>query len=87
MIRRREVWGDAYFRLTLFVRISPSLYRKIVSHVNIDGVEIDGRRVALTWQNTDELSAIVRRLRLRLRLKRTPKARRSATAQCSVPLP
>jgi hypothetical protein len=85
MIRRREVWGDAYFRLTLFVRISPSLYRRIVSHVNIDGVEIDGRRVPLTWQNTGELSAVVRRLRLRL--KRVPKARRRATAPCSVPLP
>jgi hypothetical protein len=85
MIRRRQVWGDAYFRLIFFVRLSPSLYRKIVSHVNIDGVEIDGRRVAFTWQNTNELSDIVRRLRLRLR--RATKARQRATAASSVPLP
>lgn len=84
MIRRRQAWGDAYFRLIRFVRLSPSLYRKIVSHINLEGIEIDGRRVAFIWQNTDELSAIVRRLRLRLR---APKTSRRATAQCSVPLP
>jgi len=85
MIRRRQMWGEAYFRLIFLVRLSPSLYRKIVSHVNIDGLEIDGRRVAITRENTNELSAIVRRLRLRLR--RAPKARQRAIAACSVPLP
>lgn len=85
LIRRREVFGDAYFRLTLFVVISPTTYRKIASHVTSDGLEIDGRRIAFTYANTEELRSAVRRLRIRL--KHSPKPRRRATAQYSIPLP
>ena len=51
LIRQHEEFGDAYFRLSEIARISPETYRQIASQVSDEGLEFDGRKLALIPEN------------------------------------
>ena len=48
LIQQHEEFGEAYFRLSEIARISPETYRRIASQMSEEGLEIDGRKLALT---------------------------------------
>jgi hypothetical protein len=66
LIRQHEEFGDAYFRLSEIARISPETYRKIASQVSDEGLEFDGRILALTPENAPKIRAAIQTLRAQL---------------------
>jgi hypothetical protein len=66
LIQQHEEFGDAYFRLSEIARISPETYRKIASQVSDEGLEFDGRKLALTPENAPKIRAAVQTLREQL---------------------
>jgi hypothetical protein len=67
LIRQHEEFGDAYFRLSEIARISPETYRQIASQVSDEGLEIDGRKLALTPENAPKIRAAIQTLRAQLK--------------------
>jgi len=51
LIQQHEEFGEAYFRLSEIARISPETYRQISSQVSDEGLEFDGRKLALIPEN------------------------------------
>jgi hypothetical protein len=66
LIRQHEEFGEAYFRLSEIARISPETYRQISSQVSDEGLEIDGRKLALTAENAPKIRAAIQTLRAQL---------------------
>jgi uncharacterized coiled-coil DUF342 family protein len=65
-IRQHEEFGEAYFRLSEIARISPETYRQIASQVSDEGLEFDGRKLALTPENAPKIRAAIQTLRAQL---------------------
>ena len=66
LIRQYEEFGDAYFRLSEIARISPETYRQISSQVSDEGLEFDGRKLALIPENAPKIRAAIQTLRAQL---------------------
>jgi hypothetical protein len=66
LIQQHEEFGEAYFRLSEIARISPETYRKIASQVSDEGLEFDGRILALTPENAPKIRAAIQTLRAQL---------------------
>ena len=66
LIQQHEEFGDAYFRLSEIARISPETYRQIASQVSDEGIEFDGRTLALTPENAPKIRAAIQTLRAQL---------------------
>jgi hypothetical protein len=67
LIQQHEEFGDAYFRLSEIARISPETYRQIASQVSDEGIEFDGRTLALTPENAPKIRAAIQTLRAQLK--------------------
>src|ERR1051326_8788795 len=61
-----EEFGEAYFRLSEMVRVSPATYRELTSHIQDDAIEIDGEVIPVTPANGPRIRAAVKRLRAEL---------------------
>jgi len=70
LIQQHEEFGDAYFRLSEIARISPETYRQIAGQVSDDGLEFDGRKLALTPENAPKIRAAIQTLRSQLKQAR-----------------
>jgi len=70
LIQQHEEFGEAYFRLSEIARISPETYRKIAGQVSAEGLEFDGRTLALTPENAPKIRAAVQTLREQLKQAR-----------------
>ena len=70
LIQQHEEFGDAYFRLSEIARISPETYRQIARQVSDEGLEIDGRKLALTEENAPKIRAAIQTLRAQLKRAR-----------------
>jgi len=70
LIQQHEEFGEAYFRLSEIARISPETYRKIAGQVSDEGLEIDGRKLALTPENAPKIRAAIQTLRAQLKQAR-----------------
>ncbi len=70
LIQQHEEFGEAYFRLSEIARISPETYRQIASQVSDEGLEIDGRKLALTEENAPKIRAAIQTLRAQLKQAR-----------------
>ena len=70
LIRQYEEFGDAYFRLSEIARISPETYRQISSQVSDEGLDFDGRKLALIPENGPQIRAAVQTLRVQLQQAR-----------------
>src|SRR5664280_733367 len=70
LIRQHEEFGDAYFRLSEIARISPETYRQIAGQVSDEGIEFDGRKLALTPENAPKIRAAIQTLRTQLKQAR-----------------
>jgi len=70
LIQQHEEFGEAYFRLSEIARISPETYRKIAGQVSDEGLEIDGRKLALTEENAPKIRAAIQTLRAQLKQAR-----------------
>ena len=70
LIQQHEEFGEAYFRLSEIARISPETYRQISSQVSDEGLEIDGRKLALTPENAPQIRAAIQTLRAQLKQAR-----------------
>ncbi len=70
LIQQHEEFGDAYFRLSEIARISPETYRQIAGQVSDEGLEIDGRKLALTPENAPQIRAAIQTLRAQLKQAR-----------------
>jgi hypothetical protein len=66
LIQQHEEFGEAYFRLSEIARISPETYRQISSQVSDEGLEFDGRKLALTPENAPKIRAAIQTLRAQL---------------------
>ena len=66
LIQQHEEFGDAYFRLSEIARISPETYRQIASQVSDEGLEFDGRKLALIPENSPKIRAAIQTLRAQL---------------------
>ena len=66
LIRQHEEFGDAYFRLSEIARISPETYRQIAGQVSDEGIEFDGRKLALIPENAPKIRAAIQTLRAQL---------------------
>ena len=66
IIRQHEEFGEAYFRLSEIARISPETYRQIASQVSEEGLEFDGRKLALIPENGPKIRAAIQTLRAQL---------------------
>ena len=66
IIRQHEEFGEAYFRLSEIARISPETYRQIASQVSEEGLEFDGRKLALIPENGPKIRAAIQTLRTQL---------------------
>ena len=66
LIQQHEELEDAYFRLSEIARISPETYRRIASQVSDEGIEFDGRTLALTPENAPKIRAAIQTLRAQL---------------------
>ena len=66
LIQQYEEFGDAYFRLSEIARISPETYRQIASQVSDEGLEFDGRKLALIPENGPKIRAAIQTLRAQL---------------------
>jgi hypothetical protein len=67
LIQQHEEFGEAYFRLSEIARISPETYRQISSQVSDEGLEFDGRKLALIPENAPQIRAAVQTLRAQLK--------------------
>jgi hypothetical protein len=67
LIQQHEEFGEAYFRLSEIARISPETYRKIAGQVSDEGLEFDGRTLALTPENGPKIRAALQTLRAQLK--------------------
>jgi hypothetical protein len=67
-----DEFGESYFRLTEIARISPEIYRRIAGRVHGGIIEIDGRKLALTHENTFQIRAAIQTLRSKLRPQPNP---------------
>ena len=67
LIQQHEEFGEAYFRLSEIARISPETYRQISSQVSEEGLEFDGRKLALIPENAPQIRAAVQTLRVQLK--------------------
>jgi|GEM_PF-2507769 len=72
VIRQLDEFGESYFRLTEIARISPETYRRIAGRVHGGIIEIDGRKLALTHENTFQIRAAIQTLRSKLRPQPNP---------------
>jgi hypothetical protein len=66
LIQQHEEFGEAYFRLSEIARISPETYRKIAGQVSDDGLDFDGRKLALIPENGPKIRAAIQTLRAQL---------------------
>jgi len=67
LIQQHDEFGEAYFRLSEIARISPEIYRKIAGQVSDEGLEFDGRTLALTPENGPKIRAAIQTLRAQLK--------------------
>lgn len=66
LIQQHQEFGDAYFRLSEIARISPETYRKIAGQVSEEGLDFDGRKLALIPENGPKIRAAIQSLRAQL---------------------
>jgi hypothetical protein len=64
--------GASYFDLAQLAKIGPETFRAIRQHVSDDGIEVDGRTVALLPENREEVKAAVETLRKRVTASKPP---------------
>ena len=62
IMQRLEEFGEAYFRLSVLVRISPDTFREIQDRVTAQTIELDGEQIPLTPDNAQKIRAGIRRL-------------------------
>ena len=62
IIKRLEEFGEAYFRLSILVRISDDAFRQIQERVTAQTIELDGESIPLTAGNAAKIRAGIRRL-------------------------
>ena len=67
LIQKRRQFGDAYFRLSEIMRVSPVAYRCIETNVSPEGLEIDGETIPLTPENAPRIRRAVSALLADLR--------------------
>ncbi len=67
IIQQHEEFGEAYFRLSEIARMSPETYRQIAGQVSNEGLDIDGRKLALTPENAPKIRAAIQSLRAQLK--------------------
>jgi hypothetical protein len=61
-----DEFGPAYFHITQLAHIAPNDYRQIKQHVSDEGINMDGKMVALLPENSGHLSAAIRELLSRI---------------------
>ncbi|HEY1337507.1 MAG TPA: hypothetical protein VGF59_08350 [Bryobacteraceae bacterium] len=66
-IAHLEEFGDQFFDLAKLTRISPDTFRAIRQHVSDEGIEVDGKVVALIPEKAAEVNAAVKELRKRVK--------------------
>ena len=71
MIRHLEEFGPRFYELTEFTRISPETYRAIAPHIADEGVHLDGQVIAISQENSEQISAAVAELRSRVERRTT----------------
>jgi hypothetical protein len=62
IIRRLDEFGEAYFRFSALVRISPDAFRQIADRLTADTIELNGEQIPLTADNAAKIRAGIRRL-------------------------
>jgi hypothetical protein len=62
IVQRLNEFGEAFFKLTQIVRISPEFYRALAPAISDEGIEIDGQAVAIVPENALVIRQAVRRL-------------------------
>ncbi len=67
LIQKRRQFGDAYFRLSEVMRISPVAYRCVETNVTPEGLDIDGETIPLTPENAPKIRRAVNTLLADLR--------------------
>jgi hypothetical protein len=67
LIHRLAEFGESYFKLSEFARLSPETYRQIAPYVHDDVLEIDGQTLPLTSENAPRIRTVIRHLQHRLR--------------------
>ncbi|MBS1859032.1 MAG: hypothetical protein JST11_26905 [Acidobacteria bacterium] len=72
LIRYLEDFGAKYFELTNVTRISPETYKLIAPHVSAEGIQLDGKTIAIEQENGAEVAAAVAELRRRAEPSRPP---------------
>ena len=76
-----EEFGEKYFDLAQFARIGPDTFRAIRQHVSDEGIEVDGKVVALIPENGEQVKAAVKELRKRVKAAPKPPFE-AAIARC-----
>jgi hypothetical protein len=66
IIEQLDEFGDSFFNLTEILKIPAPEYRALQSAVEDNTIELDGRRIPITRENTQALAEAVRTLRGRL---------------------
>lgn len=57
-----QEFGPAFFHISQLTHIAPQDFRAIAAHVTEDGVQIDGKLIALLPENTDQLTEAIHEL-------------------------
>jgi hypothetical protein len=62
IIKRLDEFGEAYFRLSALVRISPDTFRDFQACVTAVTIDLDGEQIPLIPENAQKIRAGIRRL-------------------------
>jgi hypothetical protein len=70
IIARLDEFGEAYFRLARFARISDEAFREVAPQVTAESIDIEGEPIPLTPRNAPKIRAAIRAIQNQVRQAR-----------------